>query len=323
MNKVAIIIPVYNTSKILLSKSIDSCIHQTFPNIKIIIVNDGSTKSETIETLKFYSDNYSSQIIIYNINNRGASLARKHGVENCNSEFILFLDADDFIEKNAVERLINQQRLKNFDVVIGQFNIVSNNGIQVAKKFELISGNQSIIKSFLKGTIPITLWPNLYRTNLFNDIQFYDFPVGEDLVINAQIFTKKDLNIAILNHTIYSYHRHDDSLTKNITEEKTNLGYLAYQKSLQIIYDKIDTSNLKVEICINKLNTLYALIILNSNISKQLLLDIKKDDPNIVKLAIKEFILPKKAMFLMLLRTPILLPAFKFFISILKHFKSN
>lgn len=323
MKTIAIIIPVYNTTREMLLRCIESCISQTFQNIEIIIINDGSKNSETIDTLKVIKNNFSSKINIYHIDNRGASLARKYGVENCNSDLIFFLDSDDYIENETIQVLQKKQIEENYDVVIGQFNVVSQNKVSEVKKFELISEKQNIIKSFLRGNIPITLWPNLYKKSLFQNVKFYDFPVGEDLVINSQIFTQPNLKISIINQIVYNYYRHEGSLTKNISQEQTRLGYMAFCKSLEIIRERIDCSNLKIEIFISKLNTLYAALVLNSNVCKEILFDLKKTENVIATKAFDNFTFQKKIIFLTIFKFPLTLPIVKFSIKIAKYFKSN
>lgn len=307
----------------MLSKSIDSCLNQNYPYLEIIIVNDGSTNLDTEETLKNYKHKFSPKITVYKIENSGASLARKYGLERCNTDFIFFLDADDYIEENALGKLVKLQAQENSDVVVGQSNIVSDRGILGIKKFKFIEGDHSIIKSFLTGNLPITFWPNLYKRELFQDVTFYDFPITEDLVVNTQIFTKSNIKIALLDDVVYNYYRHSNSLTKSISQEKTNLGYAAYCKSLEIINERIDVSNLENEICVSKLNTLYALLILNSNLCKVLIKDIKKYRPEVIKSAIGKFTFFKKTLFSIVINQPFTLPFVLVALKSAKKIKSN
>lgn len=99
---VTIIIPVYNV-KLFLNKCIDSVINQTYKNLEIICINDGSIDN-SLEILKSYTD---KRIQIIDIENHGVSYARNLGIEKATGEYLLFVDSDDYIEKTMVEELIS------------------------------------------------------------------------------------------------------------------------------------------------------------------------------------------------------------------------
>jgi len=119
---VSIIIPVYNVEKF-----IDQCLHsiveQTYKNLEIIIVDDNSPdKSGDI------SDRYSeldSRIKVFHIQNRGAAGARNLGLDNCTGDYILFVDSDDWLEKNAVEIMLNSLLSSKSDFVQCQCILMS------------------------------------------------------------------------------------------------------------------------------------------------------------------------------------------------------
>ncbi len=323
MKSIAIIIPVYNTPINLIDKCINSCLEQSHQSIQIVVIDDGSTHKETVAALENYKNTYPTKINLYRIPNGGASLARKHGLEQCKTDFIFFLDADDYMENNCLDSLSDLQKEDNADVVIGQYNIISKNNIVPGTKFKLLAGTQSVVRSFLTGDLPGTLWPNLYKKELFENITFYNYSVGEDLVINSQIFTKENLKVAISTDVVYNYFRHDESLTKVVSEEKTNLGYLATWKNLEIIKSKTDSAGLQFEISINKLNTLYALLVLSSNKCEEMISKLKETNKNILKAAIHTFPIPKKFIFLIALNIPFSSHLLKFVIKLLRNFKSN
>jgi glycosyltransferase involved in cell wall biosynthesis len=110
---VSIIIPVYNTEKYL-AQCIESAINQTYQNLEIIIIDDGSTDN-SLKIAKTFNDN---RINIFSQNNKGASAARNLGILKSNGEFLQFLDADDFISLNKIESQI-ELALKNISHLIG------------------------------------------------------------------------------------------------------------------------------------------------------------------------------------------------------------
>lgn len=98
--KISIIVPVYNTEKYLV-KCLDSLIHQTFENIEIVCINDGSTDA-SLEILKNY-ELMDKRIKIIEQNNKGLSETRNVGVKNASANYVMFLDSDDWIDLNACE----------------------------------------------------------------------------------------------------------------------------------------------------------------------------------------------------------------------------
>lgn len=109
--KVAIIIPVYNSSKFL-RECIESAIAQTYENIEIILVNDGST-DDSLEIIELYSKK-DERIRYCSLKNSGVSTARNTGLKMCESDKVVFLDSDDIITPNLVEMLINEGENADF-----------------------------------------------------------------------------------------------------------------------------------------------------------------------------------------------------------------
>lgn len=102
MNKVSIIIPVYNGEKTI-SRTIDSCLKQTYKNIELVIVDNGSTDS-TKKIVNDYMDD--NRVKYFYISNIGRSNARNYGLQNCKGKYIQFLDADDELEKEKIEKAL-------------------------------------------------------------------------------------------------------------------------------------------------------------------------------------------------------------------------
>ena len=102
MVKISVVIPVYNVEKYL-EQCLDSVIAQSFEDIEVICVNDGSTDS-SLEILKRYANN-DSRIKIISQKNKGAGAARNVGIENAAGEYVYFMDSDDYLNADAFERL--------------------------------------------------------------------------------------------------------------------------------------------------------------------------------------------------------------------------
>ena len=126
MTKVSVIIPVYNTEKYL-RECLESVISQTFTDIEIICVNDGSTDS-SLAILEEYASN-DKRIKVLKQKNKGAGSARNFGLKYATGEFLSFLDSDDFFENNFIEQMYSKAKETNADLVmcaVNGYNTITN-----------------------------------------------------------------------------------------------------------------------------------------------------------------------------------------------------
>jgi len=215
---VSVIIPVYKVEKYL-ERSINSCITQTLQDIEIIVVNDGSPdNSGTIINKKATED---KRIIAIHKENGGVTSARNAGLSVAKGKYIFFLDGDDYIEDNAIEKLVNIAEQNNADYVIGNFIIEYENS---SRNYEIVFPNFKIIDniSFLKYCFENTYFyitgclinkEVILKSNL--DIP-KDITFGEDNLVITQIA----FNIrfaAYYNGTILHYVQRSDSVTNSVS----------------------------------------------------------------------------------------------------------
>jgi glycosyltransferase involved in cell wall biosynthesis len=113
--KVSIIIPAYNVENYIY-RGLDSCINQTYSDIEIIVVDDGSSDN-TYSIAKKYSES-DSRVKLYRQKNSGVSAARNFGLNVCTSDYVLFLDSDDWLELNTVEEMVNHLPKNNEDCLV-------------------------------------------------------------------------------------------------------------------------------------------------------------------------------------------------------------
>ena len=134
MAKVSIIVPVYNVEKYI-EKCLNSLVNQTLEDIEIILVNDGSTdKSQTI--IEQYQKKYPDVIKAYSTKNGGAAKARNYALEHVTGEYIGFVDSDDYISEEMYEKLYNQAKKENADIVCCNYYRV-----KMEKKFNKMISN--------------------------------------------------------------------------------------------------------------------------------------------------------------------------------------
>lgn len=114
-NDIDVIVPIYNTPRKLLEKCFLSVLNQTYENINIIAVDDGSTCIETLAVIKQYSHN--SRFELYRQKNTGVSAARNTGLEHSSADYVFFLDSDDYIDNDYLERLLSIMHEKRVRLV--------------------------------------------------------------------------------------------------------------------------------------------------------------------------------------------------------------
>lgn len=246
-NLVSIIIPVYNVEKYI-RKALLSVINQTYKNIEIIVVNDG-TKDRSIDIIQDLVMN-DSRITVIQRQNGGLSAARNTGLKVAQGDFVLFFDSDDTISENLVEIALRRAEDTEADVVVFGFeNLYCDNdeNVYASNKFQfenvLISDTRKISdvpKDFLKSIG--YAWNKLYRTTFLKNNDYY-FEEGlslvEDVVFNHKVFTGTD-NISFLSGTYYQYYTRDRvSLSNKFYDNFIEIfkkGFLCRTEILNKIY---------------------------------------------------------------------------------------
>lgn len=224
MIKVSIIIPVYNVERYL-SRCIDSCINQSYTDIEIICINDGST-DRSLQILECYK-NLDSRITIINKENGGLSSARNAGVKVAVGKYILFVDSDDFLSCNAVENLVANAEENSSDIVIFDYfyGHVEHSKRYILtikewsnKKYQNSPFNIMTADKSAYLFIPVAACCKLYRTEFLkeNNITFVEGVIYEDVAYWADIFAKAE-RITYLNEPLYHYYvgRNNQIMAKN------------------------------------------------------------------------------------------------------------
>jgi len=221
--KVSIIVPVYNSEKYL-NKCIDSIISQTYSNIEILIIDDGSN-DQSVNICHEYKKK-DNRIKIIKEKHRGVSNARNVGLENASGDYILFVDSDDWIEKKLIEESISLYKESIADIVIYNLRQFDNKNQRFCKKQKGYKSGffkiQNILGELLKKEILNAPWNKLYKKSIIDlqNIRFdVNIQIGEDLLFNINYF-KAIKNIYITNSKLYNYRIHDKSLTRVYKEEK-------------------------------------------------------------------------------------------------------
>lgn len=240
---VSIIIPVYNTRKYL-SQCVDSVLGQTYSNLQVILIDDGS--ADGAATL---CDEYKikdSRVEVIHKKNEGLGLTRNKGLELANGEYVTFLDSDDWIDKEHIRNLISPAYFTDYDVIFGTYTKTTNEGkyLDVAElpyqgKICEAKIKKQVMLSIIAADngskkdlgIPMGVCFNLYRTSIIKKygLQFLSEKVvsSEDLFFNLEF-----LNVcktAFFTTEIGYYYRYNPkSITKGydeFQEQRTELFY--------------------------------------------------------------------------------------------------
>lgn len=210
MVKVSIVVPIYNT-ELYLRKCIDSLVNQTFKDIEIILVNDGSTDgSEKI--IKEYSKLYDN-IKVFTKKNGGLSDARNYGIKKSSGDYIAFVDSDDYVRKNMIEELYNEALNRDLDVVVcDTYNVYQENDKETIIK---IDSNKNYSDDNVKNYLisPPMACIRLFNRNIFNNLKFKENIYYEDLELCLKVvnITKK---IGFVDKALYYYLQREDSIMK-------------------------------------------------------------------------------------------------------------
>lgn len=187
--KVSIIVPIYNTEKFLY-KCIQSIIKQTYSNLEIILVNDGSTDKSLEICNKFRKKD--QRIIVIDKDNGGVSSARNKGLDIATGQYIGFVDSDDFISELMYEKMVKAMIKNNADVVeCGYFTCDSeyNNIVSHELNNSIIDGEYHCSYMYLSNENTTNYNVNkLYKRFLFNHLRYPKLNFSEDYWVNTKVF---------------------------------------------------------------------------------------------------------------------------------------
>jgi glycosyltransferase involved in cell wall biosynthesis len=244
MVKISVVMPVYNAEQFI-KRAIDSVYKQTFKDVEIVCVDDGSTDNsvQILEELKKQND----AINIIQQENSGSGKARNNGIDNAEGEYVAFLDADDiFVDEDALEKMYNYGAKNNADMIGGNLLRV-NNDDELEENFNYASGNymffsdESEVQPEDYG-IPWAFYKNIFKTSFLNEnnIRFPDLLRGQDPVFLSEILTKID-KIYAVNTNLYGYYYNATGQSNdkiNTTDKKRD--YLMHYKQS---FDVLDANN--------------------------------------------------------------------------------
>lgn len=217
---ISVIVPIYKVEEYL-DKCVDSIVNQTYTNLEIILVNDGSP-----DNCPKMCDEWSkkdSRIKVIHKENGGVSSARNKGLEIATGEWISFIDSDDWVEKDYIYELYNAATSNNAQISLCSYNRVVGNKIeQIMHKARVVSGNEYLISTLNPQTGFGFCHMKLYSASCIKDIKFNtSLKIGEDALYNEQV--SKNINRAIIiNKCLYNYRINSNSVVKRFDKDYVN-----------------------------------------------------------------------------------------------------
>lgn len=222
---ISIIVPIYNVEQYL-ADCLDSILEQTYSNLEIILVNDGSTDSSEIIAKEY--EERDSRIQLFNKTNGGAADAKNYGLDKVTGEYLLFVDSDDLISPYHVENLLGAIRRYNVPLSMckvtrkrSELEKQENSNARVIKgDIAVLAGNLGINTDHAPMDSP---WDKLYHKSIFNHLRYPKGMIYEDSAIIFQILDRVEA-YAIVDSIDYFYRVMDNSVTtKGISKKNFDL----------------------------------------------------------------------------------------------------
>lgn len=204
MVKVSIIVPVYNVEKYI-KRCVDSLLNQTFEDYELVFINDGS-KDNSLEILNTYKSN--SKIRIYTQSNKGPALTRNRGIKLASGKYIMFIDSDDYVDSDYIEKYYNAVTEGDYDLVIGGYKKLTGTKVEFIRK--LTSGEFS--KYIVMGPV-CKMYSKKFLID--NKIEFLNTTASEDIYFNVLAYSNNP-KINIITDTGYYYCYNSTSISNTL-----------------------------------------------------------------------------------------------------------
>lgn len=220
---ISIIVPIYKVDKYL-EKCIETIINQTYKNLEIILVDDGSP-----DNCPQICDEYAKKdkrIVVIHQKNGGLSSARNAGLDIAKGEFIGFVDSDDYIENDMYETLFTAIKENNAQISICRFHIVNENGeflhdtikTDIKEEITILDKYEAMKEMLIDKNIRGYVWTKLFKKECFETLRFPEGKNYEDIAISIKCFENTD-KIVYINKKKYYYLQRETSIDHNLSEK--------------------------------------------------------------------------------------------------------
>lgn len=219
---ISIIVPVYNVEDYL-DRCLNSVIYQTYKNLEIILVDDGSP-----DTCPQKCDEWAakdSRIVVIHKENGGLGFARNSGLDIASGDYVLFLDSDDYIPLDTVENMVKRIENDRSDLVVGTKVFEYPDGTQgPPRQFwdrDSIITREEALHMLVSSTcaFPTSAWGKLYKRSLFDGLRFSSLKTDEDTHIAPFVIDRCE-TISLMTGVVYYYYQRENSIVHTLNEAK-------------------------------------------------------------------------------------------------------
>ena len=247
--KISVIVPAYN-SESTIERCLKSLIKQTYNNMEIIVINDGSTDKTDEIIRRIVAENF-DKIKYISRENKGIGFTRNEGLKNATGDLIGFTDSDDFVEPDMFEKMFLKMTESNADIVICNYNVCNLNS---KNKVDIKLPNIVSFDDYpqIINKIDFAPWNKLYKKELFNDVFFPENLKYEDLNTIIKVFSKSK-KIVKLNDYLYNYLINSNGETVTINDKIYDIFSI-----FDDLFSYFDSSDKKIQkqlklLCLRKL----------------------------------------------------------------------
>ena len=228
MDKISIIIPVYNGEKYL-ARCVESLISQTYKNLEIIFLNDGST-DDSLNILKKYKTK-DNRIVIVDKKNTGVSDTRNIGITRATGKYICFCDCDDLYATNYVETMHKTAKKYNADIVKCNYQVIDTSNKLIEAGHDLVIANKkydhkSIVKNIipkcLDGSIPCFSYLIMIKKDTITAKYPLDIAMMEDVIFYLRLLMNCK-SMYVINDTLYTIMYNPDGATNSVKNTERNI----------------------------------------------------------------------------------------------------
>ena len=256
-HKISVIIPVYNAEKYL-SRCIESIIDQTYSNYELLLINDGSKDNSGIVCDEYATKD--QRIRVFHKTNGGVSTARNLGLEQALGEYVMFVDADDWIECDCLNVLYNTIQAENLDLLQFSFRTVSENGV-IMQAYSAETSVLDLNGYIEKDVFLVCVGGTIIKKSIIeiNRLRFQeDLKLGEDqlFILSAMHFSKF---IKRIPDVFYNYYQNENSATANakfddIINSIIALNNFQYKRVFKKHIDRIIVLQVNIALNLKKCN---------------------------------------------------------------------
>lgn len=240
---VSVIVPVYNVLPYL-HEALDSLIGQTYRELEIILIDDGSTDGSG-DVCDEYAER-DQRIIVIHQENKGLSAARNIGLDRANGDFIAFLDPDDAFHSEFIEKLLFSMINEDADMSLCKISVHYSTEIMVFspsnRKLPLINAGtynrSSVLNALITCKMNVAVWNKLYRKSLWESIRFYEGHVYEDVEIAYKICSQIN-KLCVIQESLYNHRKRHGSITMDYSYRNLDDAFQSVIRTESFVSSKV------------------------------------------------------------------------------------